>query len=168
MPKPLDISALLRRGGDLTEAEEKQLLEEMQEANLSELGGAIRTRSWDQPVKVVNAQGEPPKLVQGYFTQEKFINNRTPREMEAVLGIFGKLSAGAYVMQFVAPLLKGDFEAKAYSYLPDGKPYKFDPNEKSYLPGRGATQFRLTRLVQATCIAKVLPGQKFEIRNAKH
>jgi hypothetical protein len=168
MPKPLDIFALLQRGGEMTAAEEKQLLEEMQEAKLTELSGAIKSRNWDQPVKVVNAQGKPPMVVGGYFTQEKFINDKTPSEMEAVLGIFGKLPAGAFVMQFVAPLRKGDFEAKAYSYLPDGKLYTFDPNEKSYLPGRGATQFRLTSQVQATCIAKVLPGQKFEIRNAKH
>jgi len=168
MPKPLDIFALLRRGGEMTAAEEKQLLEEMQEAKLTELSGATVARSWDQPVKVVNRIGKPPTIVEGYFTQEKFINTKTPSEMEAVLGIFGKLSAGAFVMQFLAPLRKGDFEAKAYSYLPDGKPYTFDPNEKSYLPGGGATQFRLTHKVEARCIAEVLPGETFEIRNAKH
>ena len=41
MPKPVDIFALLRRGGDMTAAEEKQLLEEWQEAKLTELSGAI-------------------------------------------------------------------------------------------------------------------------------
>lgn len=163
---PIDLFALLRRGGELTAGEEKQLLEEWQESKLSELCGAISARSLDQPVKVMPLRGVPPAFVGGYFTQEKFIVGKTPTEMEAVLGIYGKLALGAFVMQFQSPLQKGDFETKAYTYLPGGQPYKPDPSEKVYLPGRGAPQWCLTRQVQAKCIGIVHPGQRFEINRA--
>lgn len=168
MPKQIDVFALLRRGGELSAAEEKQLIEEWNEAKLAELSGAISSRSWDQPVKVVPLEGDPPKFVRGYFTQEKFVNDKTPTEMGVVLGAYGKFSSGAFVMEFKSPLRKRDFDAKAYTYLPDGKPYEHDPNEKVFLPGSGAPQWKLTREVQAKCIAKVLPGQRFEIRLADH
>ena len=168
MQKPIDIFALLRRGGELTAAEEKQLLEEWQEAKLTELRGAISARTLEQPVKVVPLRGTPPTASGGYFTQEKFIVGKTPVEMEAVLGIYGKLSLGAYVLQFKSALRKGDFESKAYTYLPDGKPYQFNPAEKVYLPGRGAPQWCLTREMEAKCIAEVRPGERFEVKPATH
>jgi hypothetical protein len=81
--------------------------------------------------------------------------------MEAILGIFGKLREGAYVLEFVAPIKPEDFENRAYSYLPDGKEFKPDPNEKVYLPGKGAPQWMLTRRLQVKCIAALKPGQPF-------
>ena len=168
MPKPIDIDALLRRGGELTPAEEKQLLEEFNEATLATFRTSASTRSWDQPVKVVPLQVPPPATVEGYFSQEKFINDKTPKEMESVLGVFGKFPDGVCVMQFIAPLRKGDFEPRAYSYLPDGKPYKPDPNERMYLPGDGAPQWELKGEFQAKCIATRRPGQKFKIKDADH
>jgi hypothetical protein len=167
LPKPIDIFALLRRGGEMTAAEEKQLLEEWQEAKLSELSTAINSRSLDQPVKVMPLHGDPPKVVRGYFTQEKFIVGKTPAEMERVLGVYGKLSTGAFILEFTAPLLKSDYESRAYTYLPDGKPYKPDPNEKVYLPGAGAPQWKLTGEVQAKLIVTLRPGQAFLIKPAR-
>jgi hypothetical protein len=88
--------------------------------------------------------------------------------MEAVLGIYGKLSAGAFILQFTSPLRKGDYESRAYTYLPDGKPYEPDPREKVYLPGKGAPQWQLTREVQASLIATLHPGQQFLIKPARY
>jgi len=168
MPRPIDMNALLRRGGEMTAAEEKQLTEEFLEAQLGDLSAAITSRSLDQPVKVIPLIGEPPAAVRGYFTQQKFITGKTPREMEAMLGIYGKLSPGAYILEFKSPLRQGDYECKAYTYLPDGKPYKPDPNEKVFLPGKGATQWRLKREVQASLIATVLPGEQYLIKPTRY
>ena len=125
-------------------------------------------RSVDQPVKVVPLRGHPPKLVTGYFTQEKFVVGKTPSEMEAVLGIYGRLSTGAFILQFDSPLKSGDYESKAYTYLPDGKPYKPDPNETVFLPGKGAPQWKLTHEIRAQCIATVRTGERFVIHPAAH
>jgi hypothetical protein len=161
MPKPLDIDALLRRGGEMTPAEVKQLSNELTEAKLSEMSAGVSTRGLDQPVKVMPSDAKPSSTAQGYFTQQKFIWGKTPEQMEAILGIFGKLRRGAHILEFQTPLRSGDYESRAYSYLPDGKVYKPDPNEKVYLPGKGVPQWVLTRQVQAKCIAILKPGQIF-------
>jgi hypothetical protein len=161
MGKQLDVRGWLRRGGEMTESEVKQLTQEMTEAKLCQLSAGIKSRNFDQPLKVVPAIGEPPKVVSGYFTQQKFVWGKTPEEMEVILGIFGKLRSGAYVLQFEAPLKPGDYENRAYTYLPGGKEYKPDPAETAYLPGSGAPQWILTRKVQGNCIARLNPGQPF-------
>ncbi len=76
--RELDISALLRRGGEMNAAEVEQLTNELTEGKLSEMLRGFNDRSLDQPVKVVPAEGAPPASVRGYFTQEKFIWGRTP------------------------------------------------------------------------------------------
>lgn len=81
--------------------------------------------------------------------------------MEAVLGIFGRLSPGAMILQFQYPLKPGDYESKAYSYLPDGEPYKYRLEEKTFLPGKGAPQWRLTHEIPAKCIATLQPGERY-------
>lgn len=167
MSKPLDIAEMLHRGGVMTAAEVDRLTHEMTEAKLSQLSGGVLSRSLDQPLKVVPAIGEPPKVVRGYFTQQKYIWGKTPEEMEAILGIFGKLQRGAYVLQFNTPLQRHDYENRAYSYLPNGKEYKPDPNEKVYLPGKGAPQWTLTRDIEATCIARLKPSQTFNRPTAR-
>lgn len=146
----------------MTEAEVKQLTQEMTESKLSQLSAGITSRNFDQPLKVVPAIGDPPKVVRGYFTQQKFIWGKTPEEMEVILGIFGKLRSGAYILQFKAPLKPADYENRAYTYLPGGKEYKPDPAETVFLPGSGAPQWTLTREVQGSCIARLNPSQAFE------
>ena len=86
MPKPIDIFELLLRGGDMTDAEVKQLTDEMTEAKISDLAASTASRAYDQPVKVVPMTGQPPAVVGGYFTQEKFICEKIPRR-------WGKFSA---------------------------------------------------------------------------
>ncbi len=162
MDKPLDIIALLRRGGEMTPAEMEQLARELREAKLSELGRGVADRSLDQPVKVAPLAGHPPTSAAGYFTQQKFVWHRTPEEMEAILGVFGKLREGAYILQFTPALRSSDYENKAYSYLPDGKEYRPDPSEHVYLPGKGAPQWRLTAPMLVKCIAVLRPGERFD------
>jgi len=161
MGKPLDIDGLLRRGGEMTASEAEQLARELTEAKLAEIAFGLARRSLDQPVKVIPFVDRTPSIVGGYFTQEKFVLDKTPEQMEAVLGIFGKLRRGAHVLQFVETLHQGDFENRAYSYLPDGKEYVPNPSETVYLPGKGAPQWLLTRKIQVTCLATLRPGQPF-------
>lgn len=161
MAKPLDIAELLRRGGEMTPTEVKQLAQELTEAALCQMSAGILSRSLDQPVKVVPMSQKPPTVVRGYFTQQKFIWGTTPEEMEAILGIFGKLRSGAYVLEFEAPLKPGDFENRAYSYLPNGKEYIPQSHETVYLPGKGAPQWTLTREFQVRRLAALRPGQAF-------
>jgi hypothetical protein len=157
----LDVDALLRRGGLMTDAEVEQLARELTFAKLEQMAFGTTSRTLDQPVKVMPLTDHAPKTVAGYFTQQKYVWGKTPEEMESLLGIFGKLRYGAFVLQFDRPLVENDYENKAYSYLPDGKEYVPNPNEKTYLPGKGVPQWRLSRAVDATCIAKVQPNQPF-------
>ena len=159
MSRPIDVFALLKRGGAMTDAECRQLAEEMTEAKLSDFKNSITMRSIDQPVKVLPLSDQIPRAVTGYFSLEKFICGKSPEEMGRVLGAFGKFANGAMIMEFIVPLNPTDFKNRAYTYLPNGEPYKLDEKEKVYLPGTGAPQWTLTRSVQARCLARVKPGE---------
>lgn len=127
---------------------------------LDEMQKGSRDGSVDQPVKVIPRNGIPKPVMDGYFTQEKFIVNCGPRTLERVLGIYGKLKNGAYILAPVLPLMIGDYLNKAYSYLPDGKPF-VDPKEEVYRPGSGAPQWQLTRPLQARVIAELDPDEPY-------
>ena len=142
----------------MTDSEAEALARELTEAKLAEMACGTEGRTLDQPVKVMPLTSTPPVFAEGYFTQLKFIWNKTPSEMENILGIFGKLRNGACVLRFSAPLRAGDYENKAYTYLPNGTEYRPDPNERVYLPGAGAPQWRLLRPILAKCLAVVRPG----------
>jgi hypothetical protein len=167
MNNPLDVFALLRRGGEMTTSEMAQLANELTEAKLSEISQGFSGGSQDQPVKVVPFSASPPKFATGYFTQQKFIWGRTPGEMESVLGVFGGFRQGACILQFLSPLRAGDYENKAYTYLPDGKEYIPDRKETMYLPGKGAPQWRLKNPIPAQCIATLRPGQRLDRQSTK-
>ena len=157
-----DINALLRRGGIMTPAEESELARELTSAKLYDMANGTLGQTMDQPVRVVPFIDVPPVFAYGYFTQQKFIWYKTPEEMERILGIFGKLAMGACVLQFLTPLSPTDYENKAYTYLPGGMVYEPDPNEKTYLPGDGAPQWRLKVQIPAKCMAKLKPGERFD------
>ena len=157
----LDINGLLQRGGLMSTDEVEKLTNSFTEAKLSEMSGGTTLRNVDQPVKVIPYTDHPPAMVSGYFTQQKFICGKTPAEMEQVLGIFGKLSAGACILQFESALRGYDYVNKAYTYLPDGKEYTPDPNDNCYLPGKGAPQWQLAHAVKCSLIATVKPGVRY-------
>ncbi len=121
----------------MTEAEVKQLTQEMTESKLSQLSAGITSRNFDQPLKVVPAIGDPPKVVRGYFTQQKFIWGKTPEEMEVILGIFGKLRSGAYILQFKAPLKPADYENRAYTYFAGRQRIQARPGRNGFPTGLG-------------------------------
>lgn len=146
----------------MSPSEVEQLTKELTEAKLSEMVAGISNRSGDQPVKVMPLSDRPPEYATGYFTQQKSIWLKTPEEMERILGVFGKFRTGAIILQFQFPLRPEDYENKAYTYLPDGKEYKPDPNEKMYLPAKEPVpQWRLRNPVPAVLIAELKPGQRF-------
>ena len=146
----------------MSPAEVEQLTRELTESKLSEMVAGFSARTGDQPVKVVPPSNPPPKSAAGYFIQQKSIWLKTPEEMEGILGVFGKFREGAIVLQFTSRLLPGDYENKAYSYLPDGKEYKPNPKEKMYLPAtEPVAQWRLVKSVPVEAIAELKPGQRF-------
>jgi len=146
----------------MTPAEVKELERELTEGKFLQMAQGAGDRTLDQPIRVEPFSAKPPAQATGYFTQQKYIWGKTPAEMERILGIFGKLSHGAVVLQFGAPLNQSDYLNKAYSYLPGGEEYKPNPKEKVFLPGNGVPQWKLTRAVPAKCIAILRPGQSFD------
>jgi hypothetical protein len=163
---PLDWKTLRGRKGELTAAEIHQLTLDMTAAKLLEMSRGIQDRTGDQPVKVIPRIGTPRGYASGYFTQQKYVWQKTPQEMEAILGIFTKLRDGAFILQFIQPLRSQDYENRAYSYLPNGKKYEPNRNEKVYLPAKEpAPQFELRNAVPAECIATLQPGQRFDERS---
>jgi len=91
----LDERTLLSRGGTLTEQERATLVRQSTDSKLFQLQAAILDRSIDQPVRVEPLKPPLPHEATGYFTQESFLLDKTPREMEQILGILGKLQSGA-------------------------------------------------------------------------
>jgi hypothetical protein len=158
----IDIDALLSRGGELSSEEMSALARDLTHGKLLQMINATEARTLDQPVKVVAYfEDDPNPMASGYFTQQKFIWGATPEEMERILGTLGMYWNGACVLEFLAPLQPSDYENKAYTYLPNGKKYEPDSQEKRFLPGDGATQWRLRHPVPAKCIARLRPGQPF-------
>jgi hypothetical protein len=157
----MDLNALLRRGGVMTAPEVEQLGRELTAAKVLEMATGGSEQTQDQPIKVSPMSDKASTFAAGYFTQQKFIWGSTPEEMESILGIFGKLQRGAFVLGFTRPLNPSDYENKAYTYLPYGKEYQPDTREKVYLPGMGAPQWRLTRALPVRCIARLQPGERF-------
>lgn len=85
MARPLDVGALLRRGGIMTADEVKQLAQDLTQAKLVEMSIGSSERSLDQPVKVIPFSNDPPASVGGYFTQQKFIWGKMPEECKQYL-----------------------------------------------------------------------------------
>jgi hypothetical protein len=149
---------LLKRSGSASAAELEKLAKELTGAKLSEMNDAIRRETIDRPVKVLTLEPNipPPARVKGYITQERYLLNKTPREMREILGLRpSDLATGARVLVVTQPLTLQDFENKGYSHLPAGQ--QWTPLS-SYPPGKGAGQWNLIREIAATLIEDVQPG----------
>ena len=124
----------------------------------------------DTLVKVM-PKGSPPNdaLTVGYCTTVKYIVGRTPEQMEEIVGFAPgtKLRDGADVYR-VDPLPSHkQFELRAYTYLPNGKPQVHGQVvDSAYPPGKGAPQWKLSGYPQSGLrwLATVLPGQRFVCR----
>ena len=152
---------LLKRGGKASAAELDKLAKELTQAKLTEFNDAMRRGTIDRPVKVLTlAEGQPvPARVKGYITQERFILDRTPREMRDILGLRSiDLITGARVLAVTQPLLLSDFENKGYTYMPAGQVWT---PASVYPPGRGAGQWNLIPEVTAVLVEDVSPGERY-------
>jgi hypothetical protein len=104
----------------------------------------------------------------GYFTEEIWVFGKTPAELERQLG----MPAGAYrdgvkiwhITQF--PNVD-EFDIRAYTHLPDGKPYRPnpDPSKTDYPPGLGANQYAILPPHALDCelIIMLAPGQTYSL-----
>ncbi|HYP07336.1 MAG TPA: hypothetical protein VER03_13980 [Bryobacteraceae bacterium] len=152
---------LLKRGGSASAAELEKLAKELTGAKLAELNDAMRRGTVDRPVKVLTliANSPVPSRVKGYITQERYLLNKTPREMRDILGLRpADLASGARVLALTQPLTLQDFENKGYTHLPAGQvwtPASFYP------PGQGAGQWKLLRERPAVLVEDVEPGLRY-------
>jgi hypothetical protein len=158
----IDIDALLSRGGELSSEEMSALARDLTHGKLLQMINATEARTLDQPVKNGGVLRRRPKSDGKRVLHSTEVHwGATPEEMERILGTLGMYWNGACVLEFLAPLQPSDYENKAYTYLPNGKKYEPDSQEKRFLPGDGATQWRLRHPVPAKCIARLRPGQPF-------
>lgn len=161
-------SNLLRRGGTASAAELDKLAKELTGAKLAELNGAMRMGTIDRPVKVITLTPNTPvpSRVQGYITQERYLLNKTPREMRDILGLRPiDLATGARVLALTQPLTLQDFENKGYSHLPAGQVWT---PVSSYPPGTGAGQWKLLREIPVILIEDVEPGLRYSRGHQQH
>jgi hypothetical protein len=156
------IRTLLKRGGGTASAAElEKLAKELTGAKLAEMNDAIRRGTIDRPVKVITLtpNAPPPARVSGYITQERYLLNKTPREMRGILGLRpSDLATGARVLVLTDPLALHDFENKGYSHLPAGQVWT---PVSAYPPGQGAGQWKLIREVCAALIEDVESGLRY-------
>ncbi len=120
----------------------------------------------ERPIKVRALNHPNCEHVSGYFSEAKCINNRTPAEMETILGLKpGELQAGAIVQEFSVLPRTDQFEPRGYSHLPGGKPFQ---EGDAYPPDRGVVQFELNEGVRlpARVIAEVHTGEHFHLQPA--
>jgi hypothetical protein len=159
---------LLRRGGKASATELEKLAKELTQAKLAEFNDAMRRGTIDRPVKVLTfAEGQPsPARARGYITQERFLLNRTPREMREILGLRSiDLITGARVLAVAQALLLSDFENKGYTYMPAGQVWT---NASAYPPGHGAGQWNLIHDVAVILIEDVQPGERYRRGQPQH
>ena len=122
-----------------------------------------------RPVKVVpHDPTRSPllvKAIKGWITTEIFLINKTPEEMETLLGFDRRpgrqyLGNGVDVYEFNRPIQADEFElGGAYTYLRGGKPW--DGNDLHWPPGTGATQWHLIQDVPCRFIKTVPRGQRY-------
>jgi hypothetical protein len=101
-------------------------------------------------VKVVSKERGAAGRVRGYVTMRKFVEGRTPAELEKMLGFDGgTFKDGVYVMTVEPPPIDG-FELKGYSNTPGGEPFVPGISDERWPPGAGAPQWNLTTEVNVT------------------
>ena len=152
---------LLKRGGKASATELDKLAKELTQAKLAEFNDAMHRGTIDRPVKVITlSEGQlVPARVKGYITQERFILDRTPREMREILGLKSiDLITGARVLAITQVLLLTDFENKGYTHMPAGQVWT---PASAYPPGKGAGQWNLLREVTASLIQDVPAGERY-------
>ena len=152
---------LLKRGGKASATELDKLAKELTQAKLTEFNDAMHRGTIDRPVKVITlSESQPvPARVKGYITQERFILDRTPREIREILGLKSiDLITGARVLAITQVLMLSDFENKGYTHMPAGQVWTA---ASAYPPGKGAGQWNLLRDVTASLIQDVPPGERY-------
>jgi len=107
----------------------------------------------EKPVKVMPTEAKDREYVSGFFTQEKIIKGRTPKEMEYRLGLNpGDLENGATIYELAETPNAGQFVPAGYTHMPAGR---FHEEGGKYPMGPGVIQFKLKEDVPAKVVGKV-------------
>jgi hypothetical protein len=143
----------------------------------------IRRENWSligptRIVKVVSRGSTGVHSMRGYFTQEKFIQNKTPMQIEKGLGLpLGFLINGCSVYRFKRLPMASEYEYELTAFYPDGLAFnakdlqeamsdlKLKRNAgvvRTYPPGsRFIHQWRLTVDLPVEFLKDVLPGRTY-------
>lgn len=116
--------------------------------------------------KVIALKGVPEEttFVGGYITTIAALLDKTPAEMERILGLRqNDLSSGAAVYQLDQVPGIGTFRPRGYTTLPDGRPLRsgFTVDEFGYWVGYGAWQATLVEAQPATLLAILGSNERF-------
>ena len=131
----------------------------------------LAIESWEkgggnQLVKVVSPERGATPTVAGWVGELKFVEGRTPAEMEKILGLpKGELANGAIIQRLDQIPKAEQFEPRGYTQRPGGA--EFNPKAPKYPPGLGAPQWIVTEPIPATKIGEVKPGEVFRSTRPK-
>jgi Domain of unknown function (DUF4157) len=131
---------------------------------LEGLARKLARESWEkgsgnQLVKVISAERESTATITGYVTELKFVEGRTPSELEKILGLpEGELDKGAIIKRLDQLPNEKQFDLRGYTHRPEGRAYV---TGAKYPPGLGAPQWKITEPIAATTIGEVKHGEVF-------
>ena len=115
-------------------------------------------------LKVKGLGGGPASAVRGYVTHMQAISGQTPEEIRDTLGLRQcDLTSGAMIYRLTRVPDEHEFLPRGYSTLIDGVRSRPTGDAPSlYRPGYGAFQIELLVEVEATLVATLKPGERFE------
>jgi hypothetical protein len=112
----------------------------------------------------VTGDPTPRTMVEGYITLLPAISGKTPRQMEALLGLrANQLARGASIYRLGLVPAYDQFMPRGYTTLVDGLHLKAGQKQDAagFRPGEGAYQVVLIKPVPATLIATLGPDEPF-------
>jgi preprotein translocase subunit Sss1 len=115
-------------------------------------------------LKVTDRKGPLRSEVRGYITLLPALVDKTPLQIEIVLGLrAGDLAEGARIYRLLRLPERDEFLPRGYTTLVDGLalPQGAKTDAAGYRPGHGAWQVTLLEPVPVTLIADLKPDQAF-------
>lgn len=173
-PHPVEIPAASPERRSVADLDQAHLEKAVLRAKLDDIS---RWRQADRPgyqlVKVVarrSPDGTPrtdaPNQATGYVVELRQVVGLTPDAIADRLGLPKQdYVDGLWIMKLDRPPEAGEFDLRAYTHLPQGKPYQKPPpgQDRDYPPGHGVEQWELKTAIPATLIRMLPSGQVADI-----